>query len=91
MDDQNVWEHALLLSFCALLAVAGLLVAAWVVVAGSLLTLDGILLALIALVFVAVFGGIAGWSFLSGEAQAILRHFKTGEKTSSAEGSPHSG
>jgi len=91
MDDQNVWEHALLLGFCVLLALAGLLVAAWVVVAGSLLTLDGILLALIALVFVAVFGGIAGWSFLNGEAQAILRRFNKGKNSSSAENPPHSG
>jgi hypothetical protein len=90
-DDNNVWEDAALLGFCVLAAAGGLVAAVWAVATGSLLTLDGILLVLIALVFVAVFGGIAGWSFRNGEAQAMLRRFKRGEKSSTAEGSSHSG
>jgi hypothetical protein len=71
---REFWEDAFLLGFCSVIAVAGLAVASWVVAAGRLLSLDGILLTAIALLFVLVFGGVVAWSFHKGEAQNIFKH-----------------
>jgi len=82
-DDKEVWGDAALLAFCGVIALGGLAIAAWVVGAGNLLTLDGILLVLISLVFVAVFGGMVAWSIRNGDVQAILRRFGKHEIASS--------
>lgn len=82
MDEnkKELWEDAFLLVFCSAVALAGLAVASWVVAAGRLLSLDGILLTAIALLFVLVFGGVVAWSFHKGEAQDILNHLVEGRK-----------
>ncbi len=72
----------MVLGFCLILALGGLGIAAWVVASGNLLSLDGLLLELIALVFVAVFGGMVGWSFHKGEAQAVLGRLRKGKDAS---------
>ena len=68
------WEDAFLLGFCSVIALAGLAVASWVVVAGRLLSLDGMLLTSIALLFALVFGSVVAWSFHKGEAQDVFNY-----------------
>jgi hypothetical protein len=80
------WEDAFLLAFCSVIALAGLAVACWVVAAGRLLSLDGILLTAIALLFALVFGGVVAWSFHKGEAQEVLKHLVEGRKPDSEKG-----
>jgi hypothetical protein len=79
-NKREFWEDAFLLVFCSAIALAGLAVASWVVAAGRLLSLDGMLLTAIALLFALVFGGVVAWSFHKGEAQDILRHLAEGRK-----------
>jgi len=85
MDEnkKRLCEDAFLLGFCAAIALASLAVASWVVAAGRLLSLDGMLLTAIALLFVVVFGGVVAWSFHKGEAQDIFRHLTGGRKVDS--------
>jgi len=85
MDEKKkeLWEDALLLGFCAAIALVGLAVASWVVAAGRLLSLDGMLLTAIALLFALVFGGLVAWSFHKGEAQDIFKHLAEGRKVDS--------
>ena len=68
-------EELVLLAFCFLLAVMGLTVVALEVISGRIFSIDGLWLCLLSLVLAAVFGGNLAWSFYTGEAQQMLRHF----------------
>ena len=71
-------EELALLAFCFLVAVTGLGVVAFEVISGRFLSMDGLWLSLISLALAAVFGGNVAWSFYTGEAQQMLRHFRKG-------------
>ncbi len=73
-DEQpKVWESVVLLAFCLIIALASLGVIVWVLATGVLLTLDGLLLTTICLVFALFFGANVAWSFRDGEAQSIVK------------------
>lgn len=69
----TIWESLVLLLLCALIAVGSLGVIAWVLAAGTLFSLDGLLLTATCLVLALAFGGNVVWSWRSGEAQSILK------------------
>ena len=69
-------EGLVLLALCFLVAVIGLAVVALEVISGRISSIDGLWLSLISLTLAAVFGGNLVWSFYTGEAQRMLRHFR---------------
>jgi hypothetical protein len=71
-------EDLILLVFCFLVAVAGLAVVTFEVISGRFPSMDSLWLNLISLTLAAVFGGNLAWSFHTGEAQQMLRHFRKG-------------
>ena len=73
IEEQTAWEGGLLLVLCLLIALGALASLVWALIAGVLLTLDGMLLAAVCLLLVVLFGGNVAWAFRTGEAQAILR------------------
>ncbi len=73
VEQATAWESAILLVLCALIALGGLATLIWAAATEILLSLDGMLLAAICLLFVLLFGGNFAWAFHTGEAQAILR------------------
>ena len=79
-EQAKAWGSIVLLILCSVAALGALGVLAWAVVAGELLTLDGLLLASICLLFVLLFGGNVAWSFHSSEAQSILRSLSKSAK-----------
>ena len=66
----------MLLALCFLVAVTGLVVVALEAMSGRIFSIDGLWLSLICLTLAAVFGGNLAWSFYTGEAQQMLRHFR---------------
>ena len=82
-NKKEFWEGAFLLGFCSAIVLAALAVASWVVAAGTLFSLDGILLTATALLFALVFGSVVAWSFYKGEAQDIFKHLVEGRKVDS--------
>jgi hypothetical protein len=77
-------EELVLLAFCFLVALTGLAVVALEAISGRIFSIDGLWLSLISLTLAAVFGGNLAWSFYTGEAQQILRHFRKGSKPDNA-------
>ncbi|HZP02039.1 MAG TPA: hypothetical protein VFD30_17270 [Terriglobia bacterium] len=73
VEQATPWEGAILLIFCALMALGGLGILVWAAVAGILLSLDGMLLAAVCLLAVLLFGGNVVWAFHTGEAQMIAK------------------
>lgn len=73
VEQATSWESAILLVLCALMALGGLGTLVWALATGILLTLDGMLLAAVCLVFVLLFGGNVAWAFHTREAQMILK------------------
>ena len=71
-----MFEELLLSLFCLLAAVLGLAVAVWEAISGRVFDMDGLWLTLIGVTLAAVFGGNLAWSFYTGEAQQMLRHFR---------------
>jgi hypothetical protein len=71
-------EELVLLAFCFLVALTGLAVVAFEVISGRFLSMDGLWLSLISLTLAAVFGGNLAWSFYTGKARQMLRHFRKG-------------
>ena len=61
-----------LLVFCAVIAVAGLVVPVWQLATGRFLSIDGLWLAGISLTLAAVFGGNLAWAIHTGEVNVIL-------------------
>ena len=77
-------EELVLLAICLLVAVMGLAVVALEAISGRIFSIDGLWLSLISLTLAAVFGGSLAWSFYSGEAQQMLRHFRKGAEPDNA-------
>ena len=73
VEQTTIWESAILLILCSIIALAGLGVTVWVVATWVFLSLDGLLLTTTCLVLALAFGGNVVWSFRSGEAQSILK------------------
>ncbi len=71
-------EGMVLLALCFLVAVMGMAVVALEAMSGRIFLIDGLWLSLISLTLAAVFGGNLAWSFYTGEAQRMLRHFRKG-------------
>ncbi len=72
-ERELMLEDVLLLAFSLLIGVAALAIVIWVLVTGRLLSLDGLLLTFVSLLFTVIFGGNFAWSVHKGEAQQILR------------------
>ena len=77
-------EELVLLAICLLVAVMGLAVVALEAMSGRIFLIDGLWLSLISLTLAAVFGGNIAWSFYTGEAQQLLRHFRKGSEADNA-------
>jgi len=77
-------EGLVLLALCFLVAVMALVVVALEAISGRIFLIDGLWLSLISLTLAAVFGGNLAWSFYTGEAQRMLRHFRNGSKPDNA-------
>ena len=77
-------EEVLQLAFCFLVTVIGLAIVAWEAISGRIFLIDGLWLSLISLTLAAVFGGNLAWSFYTGEAQQMLRHFRKGSEPDEA-------
>ena len=77
-------EELMLLAICLLVAVMGLAVVALEAISGRIFSFDGLWLSLISLTLAAVFGGNLAWSFYTGEAQRMLRHFRKGSEPDNA-------
>ena len=75
-----MFEQLALSLFCFLVVLIGLAIAAWEVISGRIFSMDSLWLTLISLSLAAVFGGALGWSFYTGEAQQMLRHFRKTSK-----------
>ena len=73
-------EEVVLLAFCLLVTVMGLAVVALEAISGRVFSIDGLWVSLISLTLAAVFGGNLAWSFYTGEAQRMLRHFRKGSE-----------
>jgi hypothetical protein len=71
-DRVGKFEDILLLVFCSLVAVAGLVVVVWQLATGRLLSIDGLWLAGISLTLSAVFGGNVAWAIHTGEVKQLL-------------------
>ena len=83
-ERQPLLEELVLLAFCFLVAVMGLVVVALETISGRIFSIDGLWLSLISLTLAAVFGGNIAWSFYTGEAQQMLHHFRKGSKPDNA-------
>ena len=83
-------EAAFLLAFSSLVALASLGIVLWILITGRFLSMDGLLMTSIALLFIVIFGGDAAWSFHKGEAQAVLSQFlkKPSQTPSSGDNPP---
>jgi hypothetical protein len=73
-----MFKRLVLLVFCLVVTVIGLAVAVWQVITFGIFSSDGRWITLISLTFAALFGADLGWSFYTGEAQEMLRHFGKG-------------
>ena len=83
-ERQPILEGLVLLALCFLVAVMGLAVVALEAMSGRVFLIDGLWLSLISLTLAAVFGGNLAWSFYTGEAQQMLRHFRKGSEPDNA-------
>jgi len=83
-ERQLILEGLVLLALCFLVAVMGLAVVALEAISGRIFSIDGLWLSLITLTLAAVFGGNLAWSFYTGEAQQMLRHFRKGSEPDDA-------
>lgn len=83
-ERQPLFEEVVLLAFCSLMTVTGLAVVALEVISGRAFSIDGLWLSLISLTLAAVFGGNLAWSFYTGAAQRMLRHFRKGSEPDAA-------
>ena len=77
-------EEVVLLAFNFLVMVIGLAVVALEAITGRVFSIDGLWLSLISLTLAAVFGGNLAWSFYTGDAQQMLRHFRKGSEPDNA-------
>jgi hypothetical protein len=83
-ERQPLLEGLVLLALCFLVAVMGVAVVALEAMSGRIFSIDGLWLSLISLTLAAVFGGNLAWSFYTGEAQRMLRHFRKGSEPDNA-------
>ena len=77
-------SDAVLVVFCALVALCGLAIIVWEGVTGRLFSIDGLALTLISLTLAIVFGGNVVWSARTGELQQILGQLRKGRKQARA-------
>lgn len=73
-------EDLLLLAFCAVVALGGLMVVVWEAVTGALFSIDGLWLTLISLTLAVVFGGNVAWSVHTGEVRHLLDQLTKGSR-----------
>jgi len=81
-------EDIFVLVFCFVLAIGGLVTAAWELLTGRFLSIDGLWLTLISLTLSAVFGGNIAWSIYTGELQRILHESRKGSSPDGASEEP---
>ena len=80
-------ETVILLAFCSLMGLASLAVLLWLAVSGTLLTMDGLVFALVSLTVGGFFMFNVAWSFRTGELRALLNQMgqkKANEKSEGA-------
>jgi hypothetical protein len=83
-ERSSMLETVILLAFCSLMGLASLAVLLWLAVSGTLLTMDGLVFALISLTVGGFFMFNVAWSFRTGELRALLNQMgqkKANEKS----------
>jgi hypothetical protein len=85
------FEDLFLLVFCAVIAIAGLVVPVWQLATGRFLSIDGLWLAGISLTLSAVFGGNLAWAVHTGEVDVILGRTHKAPSPSAAPEPPAAG
>ncbi len=83
-ERSSMLETVILLAFCSLMGIASLAVLLWLAVSGTLLTMDGLVFALISLTVGGFFMFNVAWSFRTGELRALLNQMgqkKANEKS----------
>jgi hypothetical protein len=83
-ERSSMLETVILLAFCSLMGLASLAVLLWLAESGTLLTMDGLVFALISLTVGGFFMFNVAWSFRTGELRALLNQMgqkKANEKS----------
>lgn len=71
-EQVTMVQTALILILCLLLGLVSILACVWVIVTGQLLTMDGLLLTAISLLFGTLFVANVVWSVFRGEGRPVL-------------------
>jgi purine-cytosine permease-like protein len=85
-ERTSMFESILLLAFCLLAGAISVAVVGYLWFIGQLLTLDGVLVALISLTIGGIFMLIAGWSVYSGELKQVLEQIRKKPATTEPSG-----
>lgn len=83
-ERNSMLEVALLMALCVLVGLGAVAVCVYLAISGSLLTLDGLAIAFIALTVGAIFMANVAWSFKTGELKVLLNSLLKSRKSANA-------